>query len=68
MLLSEKYRMARFNAGKEVGKEEGKELGKEVERNRIREILRQSGVELTPEVEESLFGAPDKHSDNGQSQ
>ena len=68
MLLSERYRNARFNAGIEVGMERGVEKGREEERNRIREALRQSGVEITPELEKSLFGETGESSANGKGQ
>jgi uncharacterized membrane protein len=57
MLLSERYRMKRFNEGKQEGKQE--------ERNRIREILKQSNVILDPNIEDSLFGASENHPDQG---
>ena len=47
-MISERYKKLRFNQGREV------------ERKRIKEILEQLGVELTPEVKEKLFGKTDE--------
>ena len=63
-MISERYKRMRFNAGfeagKEAGQEEGREVGQEAERNRIKELLEQGGVELTPEFKERLFGKPEE--------
>ncbi len=47
-MISERYKRMRFEAGKEA------------ERKRIKEILEQGGVELTPELKERLFGKPEE--------
>ena len=51
-MISERYKRMRFEAGKEVGHE--------AERKRIKEILEQDGVELTPQTKERLFGKPEE--------
>ena len=47
-MISERYKKLRFNEGREV------------ERKRIKEMLEQLGVELTPEAKEKLFGKTDE--------
>ncbi len=60
LLPSEKYRQKRFNEGKEEGiqegRNEGRVEGRDEERSRVRRILEQSGIELTPEVRKRMFG------------
>ena len=51
-MISERYKRMRFEAGKEAGRQ--------AERKRIKEILEQYGVELTPETKELLFGKPEE--------
>ena len=42
----------------EKGRREGREQGREAERERIRRLLQDSGVPLTPEQAKALFGEP----------
>lgn len=55
-VISDRYRMKQFNAGREEGLKSGKKIGKEEALKRVKEVLEQSGVELTPEVKARLFG------------
>ncbi len=73
-VISERYKRIRFEEGrklgikegKELGLEEGKELGRreatKEQRKRLEELLLQSGIELTPEDQEKLFGERDSQS------
>ena len=59
-MISERYKRLRYEEGRKRGREEGRKEGREEarkeQRRRVEEFLQRSGVELTPEDRERLFG------------
>ena len=60
-VISERYKRIRFEEGRKQGLEEGRAAAKEQKR-RMEEFLQRSGIELTPEDREKLFGERESES------
>ena len=59
-MIADRYLERRFKEGRECGRKEGREES----RQHIRETLEQAGIELPPEVQELLFGSPDRKAED----
>ena len=58
-MISERYKRLRFEAGREQGLEEGRKEGRKEALRKFEEYLSNSGIELSAEERERLFGMPE---------
>ena len=75
-MIADRYLERRFREGFEVGWQEGIKIGREEaleefrqevrekSRQHIQETLERAGIELPPEVQEQLFGSPDRKAED----
>ncbi len=55
-MISERYKRLRYEEGRKRGREEGREEARKEQMKRVEEFFQRSGLELTPEDREKLFG------------
>ena len=61
-VISERYKRIRFEEGLKKGREEGRAAAAKEQKRRMEEFLQRTGIELTPEDREQLFGERDSQS------
>ena len=61
-VISERYKRIRFEEGRKQGLEEGLAAAVKEQKRRVEEFLQRSGIELTPEDREKLFGERESES------
>ncbi len=61
-VISERYKRIRFEEGRKQGLEEGRAAAVKEQKRRVEEFLQRSGIELTPEDREKLFGERESES------